>query len=83
MRKQVFVRLAQDIENYVFRTANAIIVVSKYLRDKISPLAGNNQKIHVIPNVVDLMKFVLCREDNEWREKVGMRTNSVALGFIG
>lgn len=83
VRKQVFVKLAKHVENYVFQNADSIIVVSRHLEEKIQSRISGGRKIYVIPNAVDLEKFTPCALDAEYRKKLSLGDNAVIIGFIG
>jgi glycosyltransferase involved in cell wall biosynthesis len=56
-RSQIFVGIAKRIEQFVFNKADAIIVVSQFLKEHITGMGIENSRIHVIPNGVDTKTF--------------------------
>lgn len=83
VRKQTFVGQARKRELFVFRNADAIIVVSDFLREEISRLGVDRNKIQVIPNGVDEKEFCPHTVKPIDRLKLGLGERTVALGFIG
>ena len=83
VRKQAFVGQARKREQYVFQNADAIIVVSDFLREELHKLGVDKGKIHVIPNGVDEKEFSPQAVRKIDRGKLGIGGQTVALGFIG
>ncbi|MCA9409426.1 MAG: glycosyltransferase family 4 protein [Candidatus Omnitrophica bacterium] len=83
VRKQICVGLAKRIEKYVFSKADAIIVVSEFLKKKIIELGIPSDKIHVIPNGVDEQLFNPQINAKSVREKYNISEDMVVIGFIG
>jgi len=83
VRRQAFVGQARRREQYVFQNADAIIVVSDFLREEIGKLGVDKNKIHVIPNGVDEKEFSPQAVQKIDRRKLGIGEQTVALGFIG
>lgn len=83
VRKQTFIGQARRREQYVFQNAQAIIVVSDFLRDEIAKLGVDRTKIQVIPNGVDETEF--CPETVKAvdRRPWGLGERTVTVGFIG
>ena len=83
VRKQFFIGTARRIEKEVFDAADAIIVVSTFLKKKIESMGVQGSKIHVIPNAADASIFdpEKCREPV--REQLGIPADAVVMGFIG
>jgi glycosyltransferase involved in cell wall biosynthesis len=83
IRKQVFVGIAKRCENCVFKNADAIIVVSDFLKNKIEECGIDESKIKVMPNAVDHRKFVPKGLRDRLRDKYGVNSAGVVMGFIG
>lgn len=83
VRGQKFVKLAQKIEKYAFEQADAIIVVSNFLKQKIANLGVSEAKIHVIPNAADESIFAPDNCDNSVRDSLAVEDTSIIIGFIG
>jgi glycosyltransferase involved in cell wall biosynthesis len=83
VRKQIFVNLAKFIERYVFSRADAIIVVSDFLKEKIRENGINGAKIYVMPNGVDAALFNPTRVRKHLRDQWGIDKHTVVMGFIG
>jgi glycosyltransferase involved in cell wall biosynthesis len=83
VRKQFLVSLAKSIEHYAVNRADAIIVVSDFLKEKIRERGINSAKIHVMPNGVDTALFNPDKVHNHIRSQLGIDKHQVVLGFIG
>jgi len=83
VRKQFFVNMAKAIEHYIFNRADAIIVVSDFLKEKIRERGINGAKVYVMPNGVDTALFNPARVHNHLRDQWGIDKHTVVLGFIG
>jgi glycosyltransferase involved in cell wall biosynthesis len=83
VRKQILVNLVKFIECYVFGRADAIFVVSEFLKEKIRERGINGDKIYVMPNGVDAELFnpdiVYKNLLNQW----DIDKKAVVIGFIG
>jgi len=83
VRGQILVGLVKWIEGRVFRAADAIVVVSDFLKRHIAENMGVNiEKIHVMPNAVDPEKFNPNIDDREIRRRLGLE-NKLVIGFVG
>lgn len=83
IRGHVFVGMSKAIEKYVFKRASAIIVVSPCLKRTIVELGVSAEKVHVIPNAVNLDDF---NKDNTVDPAIKERfslANRVVIGFVG
>ena len=85
VREQVMVPLAQKIERAVFRQAALIIVVSKFLKDKIAALIQDDKKILVVPNGVSnsWLDAHFSQDDLITRRREIGLENKRIIGFVG
>lgn len=83
VRGQRFVKLAQKIEAYAFNQADAIIVVSNFLKNKIAQLGVAADKIHVIPNAADETIFNPKDCNKNVRKELKIDNTDIVIGFIG
>ena len=81
-RRQVFVRLAATIERFVFSRADAIFVVSSYLRDRVITRGARPDTVYVIPNAIDPERFEMPRRHERVRS-ARQWNNCVVAGFVG
>src|SRR5260370_16665204 len=72
VRKQFFVNVAKSTERYIFNRADAIIVVSDFLKEKICARGINSAKIYVMPNGVDTALFNPAKVHNHIRSQWGI-----------
>lgn len=83
VRKQFFVNQAIKIEQEVFQQADAIIVVSSFLKEKIEKLGIDGEKIQVVPNAADPSVFAPENCIRDIRAEIGIQSETVIIGFIG
>ena len=83
VRGQVLKNLSKWIERIVFKKADAIIVVSSFLKKHIENMGIDSDKIHIIPNAVNIEEFNpdIIR-GVEWRERLNLN-GKIVLGFVG
>ena len=83
VRGQVLVRLAKMIEKRIFKSVNAIVVVSDFLKRQISDKMGiNADKIYVMPNAFDPKKFNPNIDGSEVKSKLKL-DSKIVIGFVG
>lgn len=76
--------LARRMEVESFRGADAIVAVSEQVRSYIHTVSGVGlERIHVLPNGVDLQRFALDRGREEIRSRLGYGAGDCAVAFIG
>ena len=75
-------RLSRGLETYVLRRAAAITTISEGLRGDILARGVPAEKVTVVPNAVDVERFVAEEADPRLRERLGL-TGKTVLGFIG
>ncbi|RLI92393.1 MAG: hypothetical protein DRO89_02280 [Candidatus Altiarchaeales archaeon] len=79
---QVLVGLATRIERKVFQMADAIVVVSDFLKRYIQRMGINENKIYVIPNAVNLGLFNPDDVKNDLRRELNIN-DKIVIGFVG
>ena len=80
-RKQIFVKLMKKNEDYVFKNADAILVVSNYLKECLCARGIEESKIHVIANAVNPDMF---DESMRWKLRKKLHIDEkIVLGFAG
>ena len=75
-------RLAEEMERKVLGGADAILVVSSPLSDRLVEMGINRGKIHVIPNGVQLSAFQGIPSRESCRTELGLNGEFV-VGFAG
>jgi glycosyltransferase involved in cell wall biosynthesis len=83
VRGQVFIWPAKYIEKYVFNQADAIIVVSSFLKEKIADLGVAREKIYVIQNGADEKLFKPDSDKSQIRGKYRLSEDTKVIGFVG
>lgn len=75
-------RLADAIEQRVLRRADAVMAVSAPLAERIVELGVDHDKVHVVPNGVDLQSFGSAPNRASCRSDLGL-TDEFVVGFCG
>jgi len=76
-------RATRALETYALRHADAVATICEGLRSDIVARGVDPGKVTVVPNAVDVDKFVLGREpDVMLRRQLGL-DDAIVLGFIG
>jgi len=76
-------RVTRALETYALKHADAITTICEGLRADIVSRGVDPAKVTVVPNAVDVEKFVLGREpDGSLRRSLGLE-EAIVLGFIG
>jgi glycosyltransferase involved in cell wall biosynthesis len=76
--------VARRMEIESFRGATAIVAVSEQVRSYIHETSGIGvERIHVLPNGVDISRFAGSHGRQQLRERLGYRSDDCALAFIG
>jgi PEP-CTERM/exosortase A-associated glycosyltransferase len=76
-------RLTRALETYALKRADAVTTICEGLRSDIVARGIDPRKVTVIPNAVDVEKFMLGREpDVVLRRQLGL-DGAIVLGFIG
>ncbi|MGR9052131.1 MAG: TIGR04063 family PEP-CTERM/XrtA system glycosyltransferase [Gammaproteobacteria bacterium] len=76
-------RITKALESYVFRKANAVTTICEGLRVDIINRGIPAGKVTVIPNAVNIDKFIYgAKPDQQLRRELGL-AGKLVLGFIG
>jgi PEP-CTERM/exosortase A-associated glycosyltransferase len=76
-------RLTRALETYVLKRADAVTTICEGLRSDIVARGIDPAKVTVVPNAVDVEKFILGREPDETLRRQLDLDGAVVLGFIG
>lgn len=79
VRKMELVRLARFIEKKVIASADAVFVVSAYLKDRLVARGINPERIHVQPNAFDVEEDCAASSADLAEKLLG----KTAIGFLG
>jgi glycosyltransferase involved in cell wall biosynthesis len=75
-------QLARSCEAKVWRGADVVLPVSEALADIVQKVGVAEDRIHVIPNGVDLSSFVSSPDSAKLRRELKLENRTV-LGFVG
>lgn len=78
-RRQTFRRLCDLFERALFRRCCGILTVSSHLRDRILARGVPAARVRVVPNAVDIEKFVLVRRDVALGTRLGLQGRQVMV----
>jgi glycosyltransferase involved in cell wall biosynthesis len=76
-------RSAQTIEDEIYRSANAVVVVSEWLRDFIVKRGANVENVHVIENGVAERLFASPESRGSTRAQLGLVDGERVVGCVG
>lgn len=74
--------MSQYLESVNITHADAVVVVSNVLKHYFSQYRIDPQKLFVVPNAADIIKFTGAPADKSLREKYDLN-DKVVLGFVG
>lgn len=78
-RPQTFVRLCSLFERTVLRRCCGVLTVSSHLRDRIIGNGLPKELIRIVPNAVDIEKFLDVKRDSLLVEKLGLQGSCVLV----
>lgn len=76
-------RLSRALETYALKRADAVTTICEGLRSDIIARGIDPQKVTVVPNAVDVEKFVIGREPDVTLRRQLQLEDAIVLGFIG
>ncbi len=77
-------KIGRKIENYTYRSADAIIVISEEIKNNILAKGVPPEKIHVIPNWIDTDATVpIGFSDNRLAEELGIADGKFRVVYAG
>ena len=75
-------RTVRALENVALNGADLCCVICEALKDEVQSRGVPEEKIVVVPNGVNVMKFVPGDPDGELRQKMGLH-EKIVVGYIG
>jgi glycosyltransferase involved in cell wall biosynthesis len=75
-------RLARWSERFAWRNADAVLAVTRVLADRIVAAGVSADRLHVVPNGIDLDKFGEIEPTERAQQRLGVDGHTV-LGFTG
>lgn len=82
MKQSVILDWLEKLELFLYRKADAIVVVTNAFRANLKARGIDERKIHVVTNGADLSRFQPMEKDAELVERLGLGGKFVA-GYIG
>jgi len=70
------------IEKFIFKRATGLVVISTYLKDRLVESGINPEKILIVPNAADPVKFQPLRPDRILLTELGVEKKKI-IGFVG
>jgi colanic acid biosynthesis glycosyl transferase WcaI len=79
------IRVAKRLERFCYDRADAVTVLSDELRDNVADKIGRIDKVHVIPNFVDVERIAPGPRENSYRAEYGLEGKTVVMyaGNVG
>ncbi|RDH83775.1 MAG: hypothetical protein DIZ80_06455 [endosymbiont of Galathealinum brachiosum] len=81
-RKQIFKKLCDSFERFLFIRCSSILTVSSFLKQKIIKQGVSTDLVHVVPNAIDVTKFHHNIKNDDLKNKFNIGS-SVVIGFAG
>ncbi len=75
-------RLTRAVETLAFRRADRVVVIAKAMRQEIMSRGVDPQRIHVVPNGVDALRFSPAGRNAALADELGL-TGGPVFGFVG
>lgn len=66
VRNRWIIELLYRLEQFVYRKSSAVTVIASRMRDRLLEKGVSNDKVHVIPNFVDVNDLVPLPKDNDF-----------------
>ncbi|MGY4706890.1 glycosyltransferase family 4 protein [Candidatus Bipolaricaulota sp. J31] len=82
LKSRLLIQVGLWMERWVYKHADAITVHSEGNRDHVLKYGGGPDRVHVIPNWIDLGKYRSGPKENSFRERHGLRGRFV-LSYAG
>ena len=77
-------KLHIQIQRALWRTADQMLAVSNVLRENLQRQFNfPKEKIRVVANGVDLSRFALARQGDDYKTRLGLPANALVFGAIG
>lgn len=85
LKNNVVIKIMRLVENFVYRKANKVIVISKEMKRNLISKKIKNYKIEIIPNFVDTSFIKPMEKKNEFSLRFGLHNKFVVMyaGNIG
>lgn len=79
------IKAARALERFVYRRSDAVTVLSDDLKDNVADKLGDQEKVHVIPNFVDIERIRPYEAENAYRREHGLEGKTVVMyaGNVG
>jgi glycosyltransferase involved in cell wall biosynthesis len=81
-RGLIMERLARGIDAWVFSRADHILCVSGVLADEVQKRGANRERVHVLPNAIDPLRFQNSAAGQLLRARLGLE-GSLVIGHVG
>ena len=69
VKNRWIINVLYRLEFFVYSKASAVTVIASRMREKLLEKGVSNQKVHVIPNFVDVSDLVPLPKDNDFSRK--------------
>lgn len=82
VRGLIMERLARRIDAWVFSRTSHILCVSRVLADEVQRRGAKAERVHVLPNAIDVDRFRSSRPRQSVRARLGIE-ESLVVGHVG
>lgn len=81
-RSKVLLHFARYIEKKVFKKADAIFVVSSFLKNQLTDMGVSENRIYFTPNAVDEKVFSIDNDTSAIKDKYNLK-EKIVIGYVG
>ena len=82
VRGLIMERLARRIDAWVFSRADHILCVSRVLADEARQRGAKSERVHVVPNAIDPIRFQTPTPIRSLRARLGLQ-DALVIGHVG
>jgi glycosyltransferase involved in cell wall biosynthesis len=82
VRSLIMERLVRHVDAWVFPRASHILCVSRVLADEVQRRGAKAERVHVLPNAIDVDRFRGSRPGQSVRARLGIE-ESLVVGHVG
>lgn len=83
MRKSILITALEKLELFLYKRADAIIVLTSAFKKNLTDRLVPADKITIVLNGVDLNKYTKRDRDHELRNKLDIPANTFVIGYLG
>ncbi|MBF0234172.1 MAG: glycosyltransferase family 4 protein [Desulfamplus sp.] len=82
VRNRWIIDILYRLEKFVYSKASAVTVIASKMRDQLLDKGVSNEKVHIIPNFVDVSDLIPFTKDNDFSRKYNLN-NKFVVSYAG